>query len=150
MKKSIICILIIIGLILAVVVIKISNGNKQLNEVSSYNAEFEQYKDKTLYGADVLTIINKAIEINKKNNIEKNEDGHYIENDTNSIKVDITLLSTDTKGQIHELEYPMEVLEKSGLDTFIDSFSITPFECTGIKYNNAGKVSKIQVKQLEV
>ena len=150
MKKSILCIVIIIVLILVVVVIKISNNNKQINDISSYNAGYEQYKDKTLYGADVLTIINKAIENNKINNIEKNEEGYYIENETNSMKVEIKLLSTDEKGEVHELQYPMEVLEKAGLDTFIASFSVTTFECTSIEYNSLGKVCKIALKQLEV
>lgn len=150
MKKSILCILVVIIIIIVVITIKISSNNKQSNDVSSYNSAFEQYKEKTLYGADVLSIINKAIDNNTINNIEKDEDGYYIANDTNSINVEITLLSTDEKGEIHELKYPMEILEKSGLNTFIASFSLTKFECTAIQYNSLGKVSKIMLKQLEV
>lgn len=150
MKKTILCILVVIAIIIIVITIKISNNNMQLNDVSSFNAQFEQYKDKSLYGADVLTIINKAIDNNTKNNVEKDEDGYYIKNDTNSLSVDIKLLSTDSKGEIQEVMYPMEVLEKAGLDTFISSFSLTTFDCKKIEYNTQGRISKILLEQLEL
>lgn len=150
MKKSIVCILIIIVLIIVIITVKISNTNMKKNSISSYNSVFEQYKNKTLYGADVLSIINKAIDNNTKNNIEKDKDGYFIEDDTSSIKVNIKLLKTDEKGEIEEIKYPMERLEKAGLDAFIASFSLTKFECTEIKYNSSEKVSKIELKQLEI
>lgn len=105
---------------------------------------------KTLYGADVLTIINKAIDNNEFNNVKKTDDGLYIENDDTSIKVTIILLKTNDKEEITEVVYDMEKLEKAGLDKFVSSFGITDFECTDLKYNSTGKVSKIFVKQIEI
>ena len=105
---------------------------------------------KTLYGADVLTIINKAIDNNKNNEVEKDKDGFYIENDTNSIKVEITFLSKDEEDNINEVIYQMENLEKTGLSDFIAGFGVTEFECTKLEYNSQGKVSKIHIKQLEI
>ncbi len=105
---------------------------------------------KTLYGADVLTVINKAIDNNKSNNVEKDKDGFYLENDTNSIKVEITFLSKDEEDNIKEVVYQMENLEKTGLSDFIASFGVTKFECTNIEYNSQGKVCKIHIKQLEI
>lgn len=104
----------------------------------------------TLYGADILTIINKAIDNNEENKIQKNEEGLYIENDENSVKVEITLLSLNEKNEQIEVVRQMESLEKAGLNQFISAFGITKFECTDIQYNANKRVSKIKVKQLEL
>ena len=105
---------------------------------------------KTLYGADVLTIINNSIDNNEKNHIEKNVSGFYKENDLNSVKVELTLLSLNKDGETQEVIYQMESLENAGLDKFISSFGLITFECTDIKYNSQGRVSKILVKQMEI
>ena len=125
MKKNILYILLILLIIIIVVVINISNNRIKQNTVSNFNTEFEKYKDKTLYGADILSIINKAIDNNKQKEIKKDEKGNYIEDEEFSIKVDLILLSKDDEGNIKEVKYPMETLEKAGLEEFIKSFSIT-------------------------
>lgn len=68
---------------------------------------------KTLYGADVLSMINKAIDNNETSKIEKDENGLYIANDENSIKIELTLLSTDENGETKEVKCQMEALEKA-------------------------------------
>lgn len=73
MKKSILIILFVLILIIAVVLINISNNNIKANAISKFNAEFEKYNDKTLTGADILTIINRAIDNNKEYKIEKDQ-----------------------------------------------------------------------------
>ena len=103
-----------------------------------------------LYGADVMTIINNAIDNNEKNNIEKSNSGFYKENDANSIKVELTLLVRDKEGKTEEKVYQMESLQNAGLDGFISNFGLTTFECTNINYNSQGRVSKIFVKQTEI
>lgn len=103
-----------------------------------------------MYGADVLTIINNAINNNELNNVEKDDKGLYIENDKTSIKVTIILLRTNDKDEITEVAYDMERLEKTGLNEFVSSFGITNFECTNIEYNSTGRISKIFVKQIEI
>lgn len=150
MKKVLISILIIFILIIIVVTLNISNNVTKMNAISNFNKEFEKFKEKTLYGADVLTIINKAIENNKENNIQRDDEGNFIEDDNYSIKVDLVLLSKDKEENIKETVHPMEKLEKVGLDGFISSFSITKFEFKDIKYNSNGKISKITIKQIEL
>ena len=105
---------------------------------------------KTLYGTDVLTIINKAIDNNEKYKIRKNDDGLYINDDEDCIKVTIILLRTNDKGEITEMAYDMEQLEKAGLNQFVSGFGITNFVCTNLEYNTRGKISKIFVKQMEI
>lgn len=150
MKKIIFFILLVVVIAIAVVAVGISNNNAKINELKSFNSEFEKYKGQTIYGTDVLTIINRAIDNNEGYNIEKDENELYIENDINSVKVEITLLSTDTDGNITEVTYPMESLQKAGLNDFVTNFGLISFECTGIDYNSQGRVSRIYIKQLEV
>ena len=150
MKKNILYKILILLIIIIVVVINISNNRIKQNTVSNFNTEFEKYKDKTLYGADILSIINKAIDNNKQKEIKKDEKGNYIEDEEFSIKVDLILLSKDDEGNIKEVKYPMETLEKAGLEEFIKSFSITEFNLENIEYNSNGRISKILVKQLEI
>ena len=79
MKKIIISILIILLVAIIVILVNISNNNIKLNDVSKFNEQFETFKDKTLYGADILTIINKAIDNNDVHDIAKKENGEYID-----------------------------------------------------------------------
>ena len=150
MKKVILSILLLLLIIIIIVVVKISDKGIVQTATKQFNARFEAYKDKTIYGADILSIINKAIDNNRIQNIPKDEEGNYIENDTSSIKVDITLLSTDEDNNVIEVTYPMERLQQVGLEGFIQNFSLVEFKCTEIEYNKQKRVSKIKVKQLEI
>ncbi len=150
MKKIFFSIILLVVLILAIVLVGISDKNRKNNEISKFNTQFEKYNKETLYGTDILSIINKAIDNNEQYAIEKNQDGFYIENDTNSVKVEITLLTTDEDGKPKEVVHQMEELEKAGLDEFISIFNLTAFEFSKIEYNSQNRVSKIYVKQLEL
>ena len=150
MKKNIIYIMLALIIIIVVVIINISNVKIKQNAVVKFNSEFEKYKEKTLYGADILTIINKAIDNNKEYKVARDENGNYIPNDENSLKIELILLTKDEKGEEKEVTYPMETLEKAGLDEFISSFSLTEFKITNIEENSIHRISKITVKQLEM
>lgn len=139
MKKIILCFIMLITVIIIILAVKISDNNMKANTVKAYNERFEQYKNQTLYGADVTTIINRAIDNNNQNNIQKQEDGYYINDNENSLQVDLILLNLDEEGKVYEQTFKMEDLQKVGLDGFISSFSIVPFECTSIEYHNNRK-----------
>ncbi len=79
MKKTVIYILLILFIILIIVLVNISNNNMKINNVKEFNSQFEQYKGKEIYGADILTIINKAIDNNEKYEIKKDENSEYID-----------------------------------------------------------------------
>ncbi len=140
MKKTFLCIIVILIVIIIVIAVKIASNVAIANDIARFNEEIERtYKDKTLYGADVVTIINKAIDNNKNFNINKDENGNYISNDENSLKVDLILLSVSEKGEITEVCYPMEKLERAGLDGFVSSFSVTAFYKEKVEYNSTRK-----------
>ena len=65
MKKIIIC-LIILLIIVLIISMNLFQMQKQKREARLFNVEYEQYKDKEIYGTDVATIINKVIAENSK------------------------------------------------------------------------------------
>ncbi len=150
MKKIVFSIILVTIIALVIIVVGINGNRAKEKEIASFNSQFERFKGKIMYGADVLTIINSARENNTNHNVTKNEQGLYEENDENSMKVQIILLSKNEEGKIEEKTYPMETLEKAGLNTFISNFGLTTFECSNIEYNKQKRVNKITVKQLEM
>lgn len=145
MKKVLISLLIILTVVTIIVVIYISNNNKNIIETKKINQEYEIYLNKEIFGTDVSTIINKVIDSNERNEIPKDEKGMYIQNDTNSIKVEIVMLDENTT-----TTYQMETIQKVGMNRFIDNFNLINFRCSKIEYHNKTKlVSKIIFEQIE-
>lgn len=145
MKKVLISLLIILAIVTIIVLVYISNNNRAIMEIKKNNQEYELYLNKEIFGTDVSTIINKATDSNERNDIQKDEKGFYIENDTNSIKVEIVMLNDDTTKT-----YQMETIQKVGMNGFIDNFNLINFKCSKIEYHNKTKlVSKIIFEQIE-
>lgn len=111
MKKTILFIICIIIIIIAVFYTKYINYKSEKNEIKKSNLEYEAYLNKQVLGTDLTTIINKAVDSNEKNKVQKNEKGVYIENDKNSIKIDIKTIDLD-----EELIYNMESFYTRGND----------------------------------
>lgn len=116
--------------------------NKNL-EIQKENMQYTSYLEQTITGTDLATLINKAIYENDKNNVELDEKNHYIENDTNSIKIDIEMPQTG-------LSYPMEEFYNNDIKNFVAYFGDAYFKCTGVRYHNdTGRVSKMVFEQIE-
>ena len=112
-------------------------------QIAKYNLEYETYLNKTVLGTDVVTIMNKAINQNEKNEIQKDEKGYYIENNENSIKVYLKMITIDKT-------YPMEVFYNSNMTTFVENFNLIEFKCSEIKYHEkTGRVKELIFEQLE-
>ena len=145
MKKTIICLIIILVIITIVVVTCISENNRKISEIKENNQKYEMYLEKEVFGTDVTTVINKAMDDNQKRQIPKDEKGFFIENDTNSIKVELIMLNENKKET-----YQMETLNKVGLNGFIKNFNLINFKCLKIEYHNKTKlVKKIIFEQIE-
>ena len=90
--------------------------------------------------------MNKAIDTNRKNNIETDEKGEFLENDTNSIKV---YLEIESRGSV----IPMEALllsDVSSIDKVEKLFSDMFFKCSKIEYHEkTGRIKKIVFKAIE-
>ncbi len=129
MKKLAIFFLIIISIIAGISYLYL-NYKANYYAVQRENAPFESYNNQEIYGTELTTIINKAVDNNKKNKIEKDKKGKYIENDSNSIKIDIQMVD-------NEKTYEMETLYNGGMDKFVQFYGQIRFKCTKIEYHKA-------------
>lgn len=141
MKKIVIFFVIII-IILVLLFSCYANYKSKYNQLQKENYEYEQYYQKELEGANLATLINKAIDNNTKNNIEKDNKGKYIENEQNSIKIQIYMSDNDTT-------YDMETIYNGGIDKFVKNFNIIKFKCTKIEYHKNKKIKSLLFEQTQ-
>ena len=116
------------------------NYRSEQAQIKKNNLEYEIYLNKQILGTELTTFINKAVDNNEKNNVPKDSQGFYIENEKNSIKVEIKIIDNDTT-------YKMETLYNGGMVTFVQYYNSIYFECTQIKYNSTGRVSYVLFEQ---
>ena len=132
--------------IVIVIVVGISytyiNYKANYYEAKRENNQFESYYNQEFYGAEVVTIINKAIDNNLTNQVQRDDKAKFIENDTNSIKIDIKMLDNDTT-------YDMETLYAGGMDRFVQYYSQIKFKCTKVDYHKSnGKIKYMLIEQI--
>lgn len=134
MKKIIIFFAIII-IILCFIAVKYYNYKVNYNSIVNLNSEYSQYFDKEIQGIELASLINKTIDKNKRNNIEQNENGDFIQNDNNSIEIEIYIKDNETT-------YTMEKIYKGGTENFVQYYGDIKFECTKKEYHNKTKQIK--------
>ena len=78
-------------IVILIITVNFNIYQKQQKQIQNFNRQYEEYNKEELTGVDITTLINKAISNNEKNNIAKDENGLYIENEENSIKIYITM-----------------------------------------------------------
>lgn len=106
------------------------------------NKQFESYNGQEIYGVELATVINKAVDNNQNNEVAKDEKGKYINNDKNSIKIDIKMLDNDKT-------YSMETLYSGGMDKFVQFYSEIKFKCTKLEYHKiTNKVKYMLFEQI--
>lgn len=140
MNKTFIFIVCILIIILSIFGMKYLDYKDENAKIKQENLEYEVYLDKEVSGRDLTTAINRAINSNDKNKVSKDENGMYIENNTNSIKIEIKISDNDTT-------YQMETLYNGGMVDFIQYYGDISFECTQIDYNEKGCVSHMVFEQ---
>lgn len=111
------------------------NYKSKYNISKKANLEFEKYLNEEVYGTDLTTIINRAVDNNERNEVEKNNKGIYLNNDTNSISIEIKMTDNDAI-------YQMETIYNSGIQNFINYYSNIKFKCVEIKYHNSSNKVK--------
>ena len=141
MKK--LALIFVIGIIVIVgIAYMYLNYKANYYEAKRENNQFESYLNQEFYGADVVTLINKAYDNNLTNQVEKDKEGKFVENDNNSIKIDIKMTDTDTV-------YDMETLYAGGMDTFVKYYNTIKFKCSKLEYHNStGKVKYLYIEQI--
>ncbi len=146
MKKNLIILISILLIICAFVVYFVINYRNMQMQAQINNKEYNTYKDKTIVGTTLVSIINKTVDNNEKNNIEKDNSNVYIENEDNSIKIYIYFLGED--GKRIETPYTMEQIYNKGSDSFIKLYGTSNFTCTNIDYHSkTGNVKSLTFEQ---
>lgn len=142
MKKIIIFFAIII-VIIAMMTYLYSYYKISYEQSRQENLEFERYTNKDkITGRELATIINKAIDRNTKNEIEKDEKGKYIDNNQNSINVDIKFIDDD-------ITYNMERFYNNGIEDFVYYYGNIDFKCSKIEYHNfTNKIKYMKFEQI--
>ena len=135
MKKYIIILIILVAIVITSVLYAYRTYNQNIEDLKNYNNSFEQYKDKEIEGTQIATILNKAVNNNEQNKVEKDEKQNYIENEKDSIKIDIYIKDNDTT-------YSMETIYNMGVEKFINSFSLETFKIAKIEYHEQTKMIK--------
>lgn len=118
------------------------NYKANYNISKKANLEFENYLNEEIYGTDLATVINRAVDNNQKNEVEKNNKGIYLNNDRNSINIEIKMIDNDSI-------YQMETFYNNGIQKFINYYSKIKFKCTDIKYHQStNKVKYMLFEQI--
>ena len=105
------------------------NYKANYNISKKANLKFENYLNQKIYGTDLATVINRAMDNNKKNEVQINNKGIYLNNDENSISIEIKMIDDDSI-------YQMETIYNGGIQNFVNYYSNIEFKCTDIKYHN--------------
>ena len=141
MKKLFIFIIIII-VILAVIGIKYYSYRVDYITVKQENSEYDQYINDEIYGIDLATAINKTVDKNIRNKVEIAEDGTFIQNEENSIEIEIYM-------QDNETTYKMETIYNNGTEQFIQYYGNIKFKCSKTEYHEStGKLSYMLFEQI--
>lgn len=141
MKKIVIFFLIIIIIICGISYLYL-NYKAEYRISKKANLEFEKYLNEEVYGIDLATVINRAIDNNEKNEVEKNNKAIYLNNNENSISIEIKMIDNDTI-------YQMETIYNKGIQNFINYYGKIKFKCVEIKYHNStNKVKYMLFEQI--
>lgn len=108
--------------------IKISERNR-----NEYNSYLESHLNKEISGTDLASFINKSIDQNEKNNVLKDENGIYYDNDTNSISIEIKFKDNDSV-------IKSELISKNDTYKFVELYGNTKFKLTKLEYHKKTKI----------
>lgn len=141
MKKIAIFFTFIIMIVVGISYMYINYQNNR-NKITKENSMYESYYNQEIKGTNLATIINKAMDTNTKNEVGKDSKGKYINNENNSINIDIKMLDDGNT-------YNMEKIFNGGISTFTAYYSEIKFKCTQINYHsNTGRISYLFFEQI--
>lgn len=140
MKKIILFILTISLVITSILLYNIYQKNENIAKSGIDNKAYESFYNKEVLGTDIISIINKATDSNEKNVVKKDKDGNYIENDENSIKIEIKFKELD---QV----ITMERINRIGIQQFWQNYGALNFKCTKIEYHS--KTNRVKYMYFE-
>ena len=98
------------------------------NKAKKENMKFEKYITQEITGTELTTLINKVVDGNSKNNVQKDKKGNYLDNGENSINIDIKFIDDD-------ITYNIEKIYSSGMSKFFQYYGNIKFRCSKTEYH---------------
>lgn len=142
MNRNVIILLVAIFIVLAIFTYNFYSYRAQKLEITQINRVYESFLDKQVLGTDVMSVINKAVSSNEKNQVQKNEKGKYIDNGTNSIQIEVKFQELDKV-------VSMEAISGQGYNEFVYNFGAASFKCTKIEYHTGtGSIRYMYFEQI--
>ena len=99
------------------------------------NKEYVELYNKEIEGNELATLINKIENKNENNLVARDENGLFIENDTNSIIINIKFKQSDSI-------FRGEKISRNGITNFVNLYSAAKFKCTNVEYHKNSKYIK--------
>lgn len=127
MKKYILLLCIVI-IIVSIIGYIYSRYQIQQKDYMNHNKYYENYYEKEITGNDLASIINKALDYNETQKIEKDDNGNYKNNGKTSMIVEVKFKDSDDI-------FKTERISKLGINLFIKNYSNIYFKCTKKEYH---------------
>ena len=143
MKKIVIIIITIVIIAVVIFLSKYYNYKAEKSEIDTFNSQYEKYLDREIYGSELASVINKAVDDNEKAGIKKDENGKYIQNDENSVNIEVKIIDLE-----EDTIFTMETLYGGGMEQFVQYYGMIKFKCTDVKYNSLGYISYMLFEQI--
>jgi len=142
MKKTFFIVAAIIFIIVCITYTFLIELRAEKAQILKDNMQYEQYLNKEILGTELATLISKVVDLNQRNDVPKDEKGYYINNEQNSIRIDLKMTTIDKT-------YPMEEIYNNKITSFVQNFNFISFECTSIEYHKkTGRISKLVFEEL--
>ena len=114
MNRKFLILLLVLFIIAIVSGYYVYNYQNNLAQLKKANKQYEDYYNIEILGTELISIINKTVDLNEKNEIEKDEKGHYIDNSKDSINIYINFVYQDDIKTVS-----MEDIYASGSEAFV-------------------------------
>ena len=133
MKKSLFILISITVIAILIITYLIYNHQMAVNRNAKANLEYENYTVNNILGSSLMTLINKVIDSNQQNDVQKDEKGMFISNDENSIIIEVKFIESENV-------FRMEAISKLGSESFIRNYNTMSFKCTKKEYHKNTKL----------
>ena len=143
MKKTIVYIISIVIVICVLIASKLITNKEYMVEIKKFNTKYEKYIKNDVIGTEVASIINQAVDDNEYERIKKDKNGKYIQNDINSINIEVKITEFS-----EEQIYTMETLYNGGMNQFVKYYGQIRFKASKVEYNENKKIKYILFEQI--
>ena len=145
MKQTLIVIISTVIIICAFIISNYYTIQDKKIQINKFNIKYEKYNNLEITGREIATVINQAVNDNEQAYITKDEKGKYIQNDENSINIEVKITEIEN-GKI----YNMETLYNGGMNEFVKYYGDITFKCEKLEYNTKGQVKYILFTQINI